>query len=80
MAGIGPVAAPPVHFSMVVTAAPSPFCSPEKDPFLLLQSTLSCVERILQRSDRPLLHALCPNWCECKQKARRKLGVRGRNI
>ena len=34
---------------MVVTAAPSPFCSPEEDPFLLLQSTLSCVERILQR-------------------------------
>ncbi|MEI6032318.1 MAG: hypothetical protein WCQ20_14325 [Synechococcaceae cyanobacterium ELA739] len=40
---------------MVLTAAPSPFCSPEEDPFLLLQSTLSCVERILQRSsDRPL--------------------------
>ena len=40
---------------MVVTAAPSPFCSPEEDPFLLLQSTLSCVERILQRSSgRPL--------------------------
>jgi hypothetical protein len=35
---------------MVVTAAPSPFCSPEEDPFLLLQSTLSCVEGILQRS------------------------------
>ena len=55
MAGIGPVAAPLAHFSMVVTAAPSPFCSPEEDPFLLLQSTLSCVERILQRSSgRPL--------------------------
>jgi len=55
MAGIGPVAAPPAHFTMVVTAAPSPFCSPEEDPFLLLQSTLSCVERILQRSSgRPL--------------------------
>ena len=40
---------------MVVTAAPSPFCSPEEDPFLLLQSTLRCVERILQRSaGRPL--------------------------
>jgi hypothetical protein len=51
---------------MVVTAAPSPFfcspiapggafCSPTEDPFLLLQSTLSCVERILQRSSgRPL--------------------------
>jgi hypothetical protein len=35
---------------MVVTAAPSPFCSPEEDPFLLLQSTLSCVERILKLS------------------------------
>ena len=50
---------------MVVTAAPSAvcspiapggaFCSPTADPFLLLQSTLSCVERILQRSSgRPL--------------------------
>jgi hypothetical protein len=50
---------------MVVTAALSPFCSPiapggafcspTADPFLLLQSTLSCVERILQRSSgRPL--------------------------
>ncbi len=40
---------------MVVTAASSPFCSPEEDPFLLLQSTLSCVERILHRSSgRPL--------------------------
>jgi hypothetical protein len=50
---------------MVVTVAPSPFCSPiaprgafcspTEDPFLLLQSTLSCVERILQRSSgRPL--------------------------
>ena len=30
-------------------------CSPEENPFLLLQSTLSCVERILQRSSgRPL--------------------------
>jgi hypothetical protein len=28
----------------------SPFCRPEEDPFLLLQSTLSCVERILQLS------------------------------
>ena len=55
MAGIGPVAAPPAPFTMVVTAAPSPFCSPEEDPFLLLQSTLRCVERILQRSaGRPL--------------------------
>ena len=28
----------------------SPFCRPEEDPFLLLQSTLSCVERILMLS------------------------------
>jgi len=28
----------------------SPFCRPEEDPFLLLQSTLRCVERILQLS------------------------------
>jgi hypothetical protein len=28
----------------------SPFCRPEEDPFLLLQSTLSCVERILKLS------------------------------
>ena len=40
---------------MVVTAAHSPFCPPEEYPFLLLQSTLRCVERILQRSaGRPL--------------------------
>ena len=26
----------------------SPFCSPEEDPFLLLHSTLCCIERILQ--------------------------------
>ncbi|MCX5969627.1 MAG: hypothetical protein NTV57_18740 [Cyanobacteria bacterium] len=33
----------------------SPFCRPEEDPFLLLQSTLSCVERILKfSSDQPL--------------------------
>lgn len=29
---------------------PSPFCRPEEDPFLLLQSTLSCVVRILKLS------------------------------
>jgi hypothetical protein len=28
----------------------SPVCRPEEDPFLLLQSTLSCVERILKLS------------------------------
>lgn len=26
----------------------SPFCFPEEDPFLLLHSTLCCIERILQ--------------------------------
>lgn len=44
---------------MVVTVAPSPFCSPEEDPLLLLQSTVRCVERILQRSaGRPLRRTL----------------------
>ncbi len=34
----------------------SPFCRPEEDPLLLLQSTLSCVERILRCSaGKPLL-------------------------
>ena len=47
--GIGPVAAPPAHFAMA-TSVRSPFCRPEEDPFLLLQSTLSCVERILKLS------------------------------
>jgi hypothetical protein len=47
--GIGPVAAPPAHFAMA-TSVLSPFCRPEEDPFLLLQSTLSCVERILKLS------------------------------
>ncbi len=33
----------------------SPFCSPEEDPFLLLHSTLCCIERILRCSaGRPL--------------------------
>ena len=31
-------------------SALSPFCRPEEDPFLLLQSTLSCVERTLMLS------------------------------
>ena len=47
--GIGPVAAPPAHFAMASSVL-SPFCRPEEDPFLLLQSTLSCVERILMLS------------------------------
>ncbi len=33
-----------------LSAAASPFCRPEEDPFLLLQSTLSCVERIMMLS------------------------------
>ncbi|MEA5416991.1 hypothetical protein [Synechococcus sp. BA-132 BA5] len=46
---------------MVVTAAPSPFCSPEEDPFLLLESSLRCIERILKGSaGRPLLRS----WIE----------------
>jgi len=33
----------------------SPFCRPEEDPFLLLESSLRCIERILQGSaGRPL--------------------------
>ena len=32
-----------------LTAAASPFCRPEEDPFLLLESTLRSVEAILQR-------------------------------
>ena len=52
--GIGPVAAPPAHFAMASSAL-SPFCRPEEDPFLLLESSLRCIERILQGSaGRPL--------------------------
>ena len=33
----------------------SPFCRPEEDPFLLLESSLSCIERILRFSEgKPL--------------------------
>jgi hypothetical protein len=36
-------------------AAASPFCKPEEDPFLLLESSLKAIERILQGSaGRPL--------------------------
>lgn len=36
-------------------SARSPFCRPEEDPFLLLESSLRCIERILQGSaGRPL--------------------------
>jgi hypothetical protein len=30
------------------SATPSPFCRPEEDPFLLLESSLKAIERILQ--------------------------------
>ncbi len=46
-AGIGPVAAPPVPCSMVHITM-SPYCSPEQDPFLLLESSLRCIEHILR--------------------------------
>jgi len=48
-AGIGPVAAPllaPIVMAML-SAAASPFCRPEEDPFLLLESSLKAIERIL---------------------------------
>ena len=32
------------------SAAASPFCRPEEDPFLLLESTLRSMEEILRRS------------------------------
>ena len=48
--GIGPVAAPPAHFAMASSAL-SPFCRPEEDPFLLLESSLRCIERILLFSE-----------------------------
>jgi hypothetical protein len=36
-------------------SALSPFCRPEEDPFLLLESSLRCIERILKCSaGRPL--------------------------
>ena len=38
-----------------LTAAATPFCRPEEDPFLLLESSLKATERILQGSGgRPL--------------------------
>jgi hypothetical protein len=36
------------------SAAASPFCRPEEDPFLLLESTLRSVEEILRRRGMPL--------------------------
>jgi hypothetical protein len=47
--GIGPVSASPAHFAMA-TSVLSPFSRPEEEPFLLLQSTLSCAMRILTLS------------------------------
>jgi hypothetical protein len=47
--GIGPVAAPLALMSMAMfSAAASPFCRPEEDPFLVLESSLKAIERILQ--------------------------------
>ncbi|MFN7895786.1 MAG: hypothetical protein ACK5Q6_06455 [Cyanobacteriota bacterium] len=55
--GIGPVAAPltaPIVMAMLTASASavarSPFCRPEEDPFLLLESTLRTLEEILRRS------------------------------
>jgi hypothetical protein len=56
-AGIGPVAAPlsaPIVMATrsaasIPAAAESPFCRPEEDPFLLLESTLRSVKEILLR-------------------------------
>ena len=55
--GIGPVAAPLAPMPMaMLSAAASPFCrvapigalcKPEEDPFLLLESSLKAIERIL---------------------------------
>jgi len=50
MAGIGPVAAPPAHFTHGCHGRSLCVLLSGGGPFLLLQSTLSCVERILQRS------------------------------
>jgi hypothetical protein len=39
----------------MASSALSPFCRPEEDPFLLLESSLRCIERILLFSEgRPL--------------------------
>ena len=35
---------------MALLSARSPFCSPENDPFLLLESTLRSIEQILRRN------------------------------
>ena len=47
---------------MAFAAAASPFCRPEEDPFLLLESTLRVLQRILQRSTgQPLRRT----WIDC---------------
>ena len=39
----------------MASSALSPFCRPEEDPFLLLESSLRCIERILLFSEgKPL--------------------------
>jgi len=58
LAGIVPVAAPPALFTHGCPGR-SLAVLLEEDPLLLLQSTLRCVERILQRSaGRPLRRTL----------------------
>ena len=42
-------ATPGADFMAIRSAAASPFCRPEEDPFLLLESTLRSVEEILLR-------------------------------
>jgi hypothetical protein len=51
-AWISPVATPhlaPIVMATLTSALASPFCRPEEDPFLLLESTLCSAEQILLR-------------------------------
>jgi hypothetical protein len=48
-------ATPGADFMAIRSAAASPFCRPEEDPFLLLESTLRSIEVVLMlRRDLPL--------------------------
>ena len=48
-------ATPGADFMAMLSAAASPFCRPEEDPFLLLESTLRSIEVVLMlRRDLPL--------------------------
>ena len=54
-AGSGPIAAPLAPIVMAHSEFRSPFCSPQEDPFLLLESTKSAIESILRaHAGRPL--------------------------